>query len=44
MTFSPQNNGRALAELVRTRKVSAAELLEAAIARIDARNPELSTY
>ncbi len=37
-----QNDGLALAELVRTRKVSAAELLDAAIARIDARNPKLN--
>ena len=37
-----QYDGLALAELVGTRQVSAAELLEAAIARIDARNPELN--
>jgi amidase len=37
-----QYDGLALAELVRTGKVSAAELLDAAIARIGARNPALN--
>jgi amidase len=37
-----QYDGLALAQLVRSREVSAAELLEAAIARIEARNPGLN--
>lgn len=35
-------DGLALAELVRTQQVSAAEVLEAALARVDARNPALN--
>ena len=37
-----EHDATALAELVRTRQISAAELVEAAIARIEARNPAIN--